>query len=172
MDTSHNPVLENLQYESALGALNFNGIRYLLIRPETVMEIQKVIEEKFGINAAREIFYQSGFRGTSLTARKLLEGGLTSQQCLEEMFRMGGHLGWGKFELPNMKAEGKEDIEIVIQGSPFARAYGSSEQPVCALLCGALAGIFTAVKRVTYRCREIRCTASGHTSCVFLLNPF
>jgi len=171
MKTEHNPILENLRYESAVGALDFNGIRYLLIRPETLMEIQKVIEEKFGINTAREIFYQSGFRGTSLTARKLLKDGLTPRQCLEEMFRMGSRLGWGKFDLLKTAWESERTLEVAIQGSPFARAYGSAEQPVCSLLCGALAGIFTAVKSERYRCRETRCLACGQSSCFFLLNP-
>jgi len=169
METNHNPVLENLRYKSASGALDFSGIRYLLIRPETLVEIQKVIEEKFGSEAAHEIFYQSGFRGTSLTAGKLLDSGLTPRECLEAMFRMGAHLGWGKFELPNMETVGKENIEVTIHGSPFARAYGAAEQPVCAILSGALAGIFSSLLGAVYICNEVGCAVSGDASCTFRL---
>ncbi len=171
METKRNPVLEALQYEAETGTLGFNGIRYMLIRPETVVEIQKVIEEKFGVEAAWEIFYRSGFRGTSLTARKLLNSGLTPEQCLEEMFRMGGHLGWGKFTLRGIVPSSEDKLKVSIITSPFARAYGSSPRPVCAMLCGALAGIFTALKGRPYRCREITCFSTNHPGCTFLLTP-
>jgi len=164
-----NPVLENLSFDAASGALDYNGIRYLLIRPETVVEIQKVFEEKFGAEAAYEIFYQSGFLDTSLTAGKLLGSGLTPLQCVEAMFQMGAYLGWGNFEL--LKTKGTENIEVVIHGSPFVRAYGSAEQPVCAILCGALAGIFSALKGEDYKCTEIGCVALEHGHCHFILKP-
>ena len=167
---TRNPVLENLSFDANSGALDYNGIRYMLIRPETVVEIQRVIEEKFGAEAAHEIFYRSGFRGTSLTAKKLLGSGLSPEKCLEAMFKMGSHLGWGNFKL--LKTDRKTGvIEVTISASPFAEAYGSSEQPVCAILCGALAGIFSILKGKDYKCTEIGCVALEHGHCHFILKP-
>ncbi len=169
MKTKHNPVLEALQFDSEAGSLDFHGTRYMLIRPETVVEIQKVIEEKFGVETTREIFYRSGFRGTSLTTQKLLNNGFTSEQCLKEMFRMGGHLGWGKFILRNVGQKGENKIEVIVLASPFARAFGPSTHPVCAMLCGALAGIFTTLKGRLYKCEETACFSTNHPGCTFLL---
>ena len=168
MDNETNRVLEKLRFDGGMGALDYNGIRYLLIRPETLVEIQKVCEEKFGPDAAREIFYRSGFRGTSLTADRLLKGGMSSEECLRAMFAMGSHLGWGKFELPDLRESGKE-TRVTIHASPFARAYGKSKRPVCALLSGALAGIFTTLRSKEHACREIKCLATGEAACRFLL---
>ncbi len=169
METTGNTVLDNLFYDAASGTLEFNGIRYMLIRPETIVEIQKAIEEKFGTEAAHEILYMSGHRGTSLTAKKLLGRGLTPDQCLEEMFQMGGHLGWGKFSLRKIEQSSKDEIEVAIQGSPFAKAYGRSDQTVCAILCGALAGIFSTLFGKAYRCTETHCEAARSPSCRFIL---
>ncbi|RTZ90732.1 MAG: hypothetical protein DSY91_06005 [Deltaproteobacteria bacterium] len=168
MGTAKNPIIEKLQSDETTGTLDFEGIRYLLVRPETFMEIQKVIEEKFGVEAAREIFYQSGFKGTSLTAKKLLDAGMSPGKCLEEMFKMGAYLGWGRFEIIERDENGSR-VEITIKGSPFAGAYGVSEQPVCAILCGALAGIFSTLKGTLYTCSETMCCAAGDTHCHFIL---
>ncbi len=167
METTGNPVLENLLYDAASGTLEFNGIRYMLIRPETIVEIQKAIEEKFGAEVAWEIFYQSGYRGTSLTAEKLLKQGLSPQRCLEVMFQMGSHLGWGNFKTTQTGPKIDKAIEVTIQGSPFAKAYGLSDRAVCALLSGALAGIFSTLTNKKYICREIKCLAVGHSHCHF-----
>jgi len=167
---TRNPVLENLSFVAASGALDYNGIRYLLIRPETIMEIQKVIEERFGANAAHEIFYQSGFRGTSLTAEKLLKAGLSPDECLHAMFEMGSHLGWGNFRLLET-GQKTDEIEVTISASPFAEAYGEANRPVCAILSGALAGIFSKLKGKDYRCIEIGCVALDHDQCRFILKP-
>jgi len=170
MKAEKNIVLENLQFDHGSGSLEFNGIRYMLVRPETIVEIQKVMEERAGPDAAHDILYKSGFRGTSLTAKKLLEKGLPPRQCLRDMFNMGTHLGWGKFEIINGESEGGV-IEVTIHASPFAKAYGPSRQPVCSILCGALAGIFTTLSDKDYVCHEIICVAANDTSCLFRLEP-
>ncbi len=165
---SINPVLENLNFYSGSGMLQYNDIQYMLIRPETVIEIQKVLEEIFGVSTAHEILYKSGFKGTSLTANKLLKSGLSPDQCLQAMFEMGGYLGWGKFVLQEAPG-GISDREVVIHASPFARAYGTSEHPVCFILSGALAGIFSTLKGTSYLCSESECIAMGNPFCRFYL---
>lgn len=168
---SINPILENLNFYSGSGILEYNDVRYMLIRPETVIEIQKVLEEMFGVSIAHEILYGSGFKGTSLTANKLLKSGLSPDQCLQAMFEMGGYLGWGKFVLQEEAPGGISGHEVVIHASPFAKAYGTSQHPVCSILCGALAGIFSTLKEMLYLCSESECVAMGNPFCRFCLVP-
>ena len=53
-----NEILENLDYADDGGALLYKGVRYLLIRPETISEIQKALIEEIG---AEHEYFEKGF---------------------------------------------------------------------------------------------------------------
>jgi hypothetical protein len=42
---SENSILNELVYDQASGALRYKGVRYLLIRPETISGFQKAMNE-------------------------------------------------------------------------------------------------------------------------------
>ena len=69
---SVNSIMDELAYDPASGALNFKDMRYMLIRPETVIGFQKAIEEN-NRELARAAFFQGGFRGGYLSARDYRE---------------------------------------------------------------------------------------------------
>lgn len=70
MDLKMNPntILDELMYHQASGALTYKGVRYMLIRPETIVGFQKTIEESSPRTAGDAIF-QGGFRGGYLSAK-------------------------------------------------------------------------------------------------------
>lgn len=137
----------------------------MLIRPETVVEIQKIAEEIFGKQTVAEILFKSGYKGTSLTTAKLLQEGHNWEEIIEFMFQMGGELGWGSFGLLDSEEEGH--FRVVVYNSPFAEAYGPSPTPVCHLLRGAIAGIFATLFPRNFVCNEIECLAQGKGQCLF-----
>lgn len=148
-----NPVLAGLKSEP--GRLTYRGIRYLLIRPETLMGLQR---------AARDVeaVAQGGFEGGRRTAAKLAET-LHAREIVEAMSAMGGDLGWGRFSVARF---GDDGFEVVVEGSAFAEAHGASEGPVCHFVRGVLRGIGTVVYGAAAAV-ERSCAAAGGSDCRF-----
>ena len=69
---SENSILDELIYDRSSGSLLYQGVRYLLIRPETIAGFQKALFEKYG-KEAEESLFKGGFNGGSLSARKCKE---------------------------------------------------------------------------------------------------
>ena len=63
-----NAILEALEFDEEKGAIFFKGVRYLLLRPETLAEFQKGLEERLG-EEAQEILYRGGFTGATCPPR-------------------------------------------------------------------------------------------------------
>ena len=73
-----NPILEALEFDEEGEAISFAGVRYLLIRPETLVEFQRALEERLA-GEAKKLLYRGGFAG--------------------------GQIGWGKFQLEQSDSE-------------------------------------------------------------------
>ena len=65
---SENTILKQLEYAPETGSLSFKGVRYLLMRPETISGLQIEMEQLIG-EKTREVFYQGGFRGGYLSSK-------------------------------------------------------------------------------------------------------
>ncbi len=75
-----NSILAELKFDPARGAFLYNDVRYLLIRPETLIAFQKAAEERLGTQAD-ELLYAGGFTGGTLSGKKYREVfGLTEEQ--------------------------------------------------------------------------------------------
>ena len=112
-----NEILRELHFDKETGGLFYQEVRYLLIRPETLMAFQKAIEKEMGEKAS-QIFYQSGFEGGSLSSKKYQEAfGFSDTQIIHFMIEMGSQIGWGKFELERF--DPSEHI-IIVKGLPFS----------------------------------------------------
>ena len=88
------------------------------------------------------------------------------------MFRMGGELGWGAFELLELETERRNRFKVAVSNSPFAGVYGPSTVPVCHLLRGAIAGIFSTLLQCKFSCEEVICLAQGKERCLFVGTAF
>ncbi len=164
-----NAILDELVWDEADGSLRYKGVRYLLVRPETLGELLKAVEPVAG-DRAGEALFQGGFTGGRLscqTYRKL--HGFTDEEILDFMTGMGGEIGWGRFELERYSAaEGV--LEIRVCGSAFAEAYGRSDRPVCHLIRGIVAGMGTALLGLECGALETDCEAKGDPCCRFVLS--
>jgi predicted hydrocarbon binding protein len=135
-----NSILAALEFDGARGALLYSNVRYLLIRPETLMAFQKATEKMLGTEADR-LLYEGGFAGGALSARKYREAfGQSGEESVEFMAKMGTEIGWGKMFVTNFSASGGE-LELTVEGSPFASAYGKADRGVCHLIRGVFAGL-------------------------------
>lgn len=182
-----NSILAGLTFDGARGALLYNEVRYLLIRPETLIAFQKAAEEKLGAEADR-LLYEGGFAGGALSAKKYREVfGQSDEQSVEFMAKMGTEIGWGRMHVSVFSASSGE-LELVVQDSPFAGAYGRAGRGVCHLIRGVFAGLASGIfsrsleSRVEGTTRaqdeagalriaasEVECLAMGNSRCRFTI---
>lgn len=161
-----NQLLQQLKYTEDQGTISYHGVRYLLVRPETIMEIYRLLEKSLGERAGH-LFYQAGYLGGKLSAKKYKEAfALGDQQTIQFMMGMGTQIGWGRFELVAFDAD-KKILEVVVHGSAFAQAYGRSYSFVCHLIRGVLAGLGEPIFGPPLEAKERSCQAAGAASCQF-----
>ena len=163
-----NSILADLKFDDARGALLYNDVRYLLIRPETLIAFQKAAEEKLGAGAD-DLLFQGGFTGGTLSGKKYREVfGLTDLQSIEFMVKMGTEIGWGNFQLASLDVAACE-LVLVIASSAFAAAYGKSDRGVCHMVRGVFGGLASAVWGGPVDAQETECLAMGHARCRFVV---
>ena len=161
-----NSILDNLLFDRESGQLTYNGVRYLLIRPETITSLQR---EAAALNARDpgEILFRGGFTGAGLSTKKFRDiFGLSDEEILEFMMKMGTEIGWGRFRL-NRYDPGEGILRVSVKNSPFPEAYGRSEAGVCHLIRGVLCGMGTAIFDRACTATEVNCAAMGDEECLF-----
>jgi len=163
---NENSILNALEYDAASGALSYKDVRYLIIRPETLVGLQKAIE-KHSAMAARDAFFQGGYQGGYLSAKKYKEiQNLSDNETIRFMMKMGSEIGWGHFKLDDYDFAQKK-MQIRVENSPFAAAYGDSGAGVCHLIRGVLGGLATFLFSRNCIVSETRCLAKGDEHCEF-----
>ena len=162
-----NTILNDLVFSLENGTLTFKDVRYLLIRPDTIIDFQKAVEAQVGAEACAEMMMAGGITGGSRSAARYKEEfGLSDQEIVDFMCNMGGEIGWGHFSLRELDSEAHMLIVDVI-GSPFAAAYGESKYSVCHLIRGVLAGLATGIFGVKVKSHETSCQSRGDDHCRF-----
>lgn len=160
-----NSILADLKFDPTRGAFFYNDVRYLLIRPETLIAFQKAAEEKLG-TAADELLYAGGVTGGTLSGKKYREVfGLTEEQSIDFMAKMGTEIGWGRLEIASYVPQ--KALVLIAHSSPFAAAYGTADHGVCHLIRGVFAGLAGAIWGRSVQACEDECLAMGHTQCRF-----
>ena len=163
---SKNPILDQLLYDPVSGALTYRDVRYLLIRPETIVGFQKTIE-KHSRTGAQEALFQGGLRGGYLSAKKYKEKqNLSNSETIRVMMAMGAEIGWGNFQLIDCDFESQK-LKVRVINSAFAEAYGDSSEGVCHLISGVLSGLATVLFGQNCAASETECLAKGDAHCVF-----
>jgi len=168
-----NQIVSQLAWSAETGALSFNAVRYLLIRPETLMQWQQGVEAELGTRAG-DLAYAGGFVGGRLSGQRYKEAlGLNVQEAVAFMCQMGGQIGWGRFDLQRLDLE-RQTLEVAVHNSVFAQGYtglGSeaAPAPVCHLIRGVLGGLLSGLLGVAVRAQESECLAAGAASCRFVV---
>jgi predicted hydrocarbon binding protein len=143
------------------GGLTLGGSRYLLIRPETLVGLQKAMEGPLGARAAACI--AAGGRAGGARATAALDG--TAEERVGRLLRMGGEIGWGEFALERLTAT---ELAVSVRHSPVAESYGPSAAPVCHLVRGVLESLAAATFGRPSTVVETACVATGAPACRFV----
>ncbi len=157
-------VVDSLVWDRDAGVITYNGVRYLLIRPETLAAWQEGMEREDP--GAGEAIFSGGLAGGRLSGRGFArQMGLTQQQMLEFMAEMGNQIGWGRFVLEDL-SDGK--LTLQVHNSPFAAYHGPAEHGVCHLIRGVFAGVAEAVFDGPVTAGEEQCLSKGDPYCRFV----
>ena len=157
---------KNLEFDPEAGALLVGKLRYLLVRPETLSEIQKGVEDRLGPKSS-EYLYAAG-ASWAVGVLKRLRAALEEapEDLVAALCRQATEMGWGRWELAAFEPE-KKTLAIRVNGSPFAAAYGQSDDPVCHLIAGAVGGAAEFLFSMPTACSELACRAQGDPHCLF-----
>src|SRR3989304_6316072 len=154
-----NTVLNEMTWDAEAGRRLFKDVPYLLIRPETLVALQKAVEAELGERAG-ELLARGGHTGSALSTRRYREAfGLGTEETARFLGRRGGKLGWGAF--------GAREMGVRVGRSPFAEAYGPASRPVCHLIRGVVAGLAEGSFGAPAQAREVECLAMGAKTCRF-----
>jgi predicted hydrocarbon binding protein len=133
---------------------------YILIRPETLVGVQKAIEAVLGPAAADCV--AAGGRAGGGRAAAGLAGAAAAR--VDRLLAQGTEIGWGAFRLERLTPT---SLAVTVTGSPFARAYGGATAPVCHLTRGVLESLAATVLERPAAMRETACVALGAARCRF-----
>jgi len=133
---------------------------YILIRPETLVGVQKAIEAAIGSRAAECLV--AGGRAGGAKATAALDGDAAGRT--RRLLSAGREIGWGDFALERLTPT---TLVVSVAGSPFARAYGAATEPVCHLTRGVLEALAAVVLERPAAIVETACAAMGAERCRF-----
>lgn len=161
-----NEILSELHYDDQNGSIVYKDVRYLLVRPETIVTFQKEVEAKIGETAV-ELMFAGGLAGGMLSAARFREiSGENPVDLLDFMTRMGCQIGWGKIKIIHFDPI-KQRLDIEVVNSAYAEAYGPSKQGVCHFIRGVFAGVAQTIFGIKVEARETKCRAMGDETCHF-----
>lgn len=146
------------------GRLTLNGSRYLLIRPETLVGVQKAMERALGAGAAACLV--AGGQAGGARATRTLQG--AAPERVRRLSAVGTRIGWGAFRVERVTAS---DFTITVRHSPFAEAYGRARRPVCHLIRGVLEALGATTLPIRRVVVETACAATGARVCRFETRP-
>ncbi|HOX45070.1 MAG TPA: 4-vinyl reductase [Myxococcota bacterium] len=149
------------------GRLQLGPGRVLLMRPETLAELQRGVEDRLGPKAP-EYLYAAGAAWAHDAAKRVLAAtGEEGVELVRLVCQQATELGWGEWRVEAFRAEEKA-LAVRVLGSPFAEAYGSADTPACHLAAGAVGGLTEFVFRVPAPCTEQACLVQGAPGCLFV----
>jgi len=169
--TINNKILSGIQFNEEKGELNYQGVRYLLIRPETIIGLQKEVEGKLGSDFG-EFIFNGGRIGGALSVQIYSQKfNLSPAELVRFMAQMGSELGWGYLEVERFDRE-KKAMVIIAHNSAFAQAHDRRREGVCHLIRGVFAGVAEFLYGVPVEARETFCKAKGDKYCRFEFSSY
>ena len=163
-----NQILESLLFEPEAGRLSLQQIRYFLVRPSMLVELQKALETYLPAEAGSLLSGAAQNEGIVLASRLKEVFGYSGEEVLRSLCFLLQETGWGVVKLEMVNLENRELMFGATQ-SPFAEEYGPAVQPVCHVLLGLLNGAAIGLFESEVEGMEVQCQARGDSSCRFVV---
>jgi predicted hydrocarbon binding protein len=154
---------DRLVFDDARGELLDGPRRYMLLRPEALMTMFRLLPEEARAAALAALEQAVHQQGSDSARAYVVHGGGDVGTLLETIERTAPQLGWGRWQL---QADG-ERLRLEVRNSPFAHAYGKSLAPVCHGIKGMLRGLADLKLGSPATSVEVHCAAQGRATCLF-----
>lgn len=158
------PFRDRLVFEAATGEIQDEGRRYMLMRPEALMGVFRLLDEHGRARALKALTASVVEMGGKSARAYRDHGPGYPEALLATVAATAPDLGWGIWEFNLNPAR----LQLSVRNSPFAAGYGASAHPVC----HAISGMATAVARLALEREDIiavetACSACGASACTF-----
>jgi predicted hydrocarbon binding protein len=161
------PFKDRLVFDTAAGEIRDAARRYILLRPEGLMNIFRTLPPD-ARRVALQAFEDGVYRQGSDSARAYrAAGGGDVRALLATIERTAPQLGWGRW---SFTVEPRR-LRLTVDNSPFAHAHGPSDEPVCRAIGGMLRGLAEMWFDEPAAARETTCAAAGQARCTFEAVP-
>jgi len=149
------------------GVLSLGGLRFLIVSPTLLAEIQKGVEDRLGSRAS-EYLYAAGSTWAAHECRRLRPLAAEPAALAHLFCQLMTGLGLGRWVVRELQPDARM-LTLQVERSPLAEAYGTSDQPVCHALAGAVSALGEALLRCPCAAIETHCKAQGAPACQFTI---
>lgn len=158
-------IRQRLHWDTTAGQIRDGEVRYLLIRPDTLMGMFAALAPAARAEALVALAHSTATHGAKSARRYQALGAADVAALTATIERTAPLLGWGIWRL-GRDAGGGFDLEV--DNSPFAASYGpGAAAPVCAPIAGMLQAVAELVGGRPAQVEETVCAALGAPSCRF-----
>jgi len=161
------------------GKIEINGVRYLLVRSDSLsIEMQEELRKTFGEAGARQIRYKlakgCGIRDATMFAERLKVEDPVMKLALGPVHF--AHVGWANVDIfPESAPQPNEDYFLVydhpysFEAQSYIENKIETDVPVCHMNAGYSAGWCQVSFGVELKAEEITCRARGDDKCIFVM---
>jgi len=170
---------EGMKREPEQGQIHISGVRYLLMRTDSIsIELHEELRKTFGDAGARQIRYKlakaCGIRDARLFAERLEVEDPAMRLALGPVHF--AHVGWANVNIyPESNPQPNEDYFLAYDHPYSFEAAAhiengiSSQHPVCHMNAGYSAGWCQVSFGVELKAEELTCRGKGDENCVFVM---
>lgn len=168
----------DLQRRPEEGDIQISGVRYLLMRTESLsIELHEELRKTFGDAGARQIRYKlakaCGTRDAKMFAERLKVDDPTMRLALGPVHF--AHVGWAFVDIFKESAPQPNEDYFLVYDHPYsfeAASYLSNgiktDYPVCHMNAGYSAGWCGYAFGIELKAEELTCRAKGDEKCIFV----
>ncbi len=153
------PFRDRLVWDGGTGEIRDRHIRYLLIRPDTLMGLFARLDPP-----ARDAALRALAASTTAQGRLSAQSYGDPSRLLAVIEATAPDLGWGIWRF--LAAD--EAVHLTVANSPFAAGHGPADAPVCHAIAGMLGAVAGLVLDGPVTARETACAATGAPACRFV----
>jgi predicted hydrocarbon binding protein len=156
---------DRLAFDPDAGTLYDGEIRYLMIRPDALMGLFKLLPAARRAEAL-DAFANSVCEHGGRSAQKYRAmGAVDGDKLLAVIVETAPQLGWGSWTFVERAAD---RLVLEVRNSPFAQGHGRHAAPVCAPIAGMLRAVAGLVLGGATTAEETGCACQGEPSCRFV----
>jgi predicted hydrocarbon binding protein len=169
----------DLQREPEKGQIHIQGVRYMLMRTDSMsIELQEELRKTFGEAGARQIRYKlakaCGKRDAKMFAERLGIEDSTMRMALGPVHF--AHVGWANVEIFEESSPAQNEDLFMVYAHPYSFEAASyidngitTQHPVCHMNAGYSCGWGEVSFGIDIQVVELTCRAKGDEKCIFVM---